>query len=85
MAYKVGMFNLPGKKPKDGRIFHIYSISASDVKVHHWMVRAKDEYDAREIFEATEDDLDTEFIVLYKPIKRIEEHARIISEEDIGE
>lgn len=78
-------FEMVKGKSKKSKLFHVYAISAYDGKIHHWKVEGKNADDAREIFEATEDDNDTEFILLTRPIKGIVEHDTAITAEDIGE
>ena len=67
------------------KIYHVYAMNACDGEIGHYLVKAKSDDDARELFEATEDNQDTNFIVLEKPIKKIQDHKHIICAKDIGE
>ena len=67
------------------KLFHVYGLNAFDGMIHHWRVKAKNEDDARELFEATEDDSEMEFVILQKKAPMIKEHEHIITAKDIGE
>ena len=67
------------------KIYHVYAMDALDCKIVHYLIKAKSEDDAAELFSATDDDVDTSFIVVRKKINKIHEHKHIISAVDIGE